>query len=111
MGNYCREHELISSLKNELFYKKKKGSVQKSRFSKQEATLSKTIRTSAVSYLNNQPVAKADVAHLRNMKYVKNWDFPMVNTDLFLHQAHTLADSNNVCQSPCRNVSTHAKGL
>lgn len=55
-------------------------------------------------------MAKADVAHLRNMKYAKNRDFPMVNTDLLLHRARTLADLN-VCQSPCRNVSTHAKGL
>lgn len=45
------------------------------------------------------------------MKYVEDWDFPVVNRDWFLHQALTLADSNNVCQSPCRNVSTHAKGL
>lgn len=64
-----------------------------------------------MSYLNNQPMAKADAAHLRNMKYVKNWDFLMVNPDSLSHQAHILADSNNVCQSPCRNVSTHAKGL
>lgn len=27
------------------------------------------------------------------------------------HRAHTLAYFNNVCQCPCGNVSTHAKGL
>lgn len=56
-------------------------------------------------------MAKVDVAHLRNMKYVKKLDFSMVNTDFFKHQAHKVTDSNNLCQSPCRHVSTHAKGL
>lgn len=35
--------------------------------------LNKTTHNSAVSYLNNQPMAK-DAAHLRNMKCVKNRD-------------------------------------
>lgn len=77
---------------------------------KRQLTKTRT-RTSAVSYLNKQPMAKVDVAHLRNMKYVKKLDFSMVNTDFFKNQAHKVADSNNLCQSHCRHVSTHAKGL
>lgn len=42
-----------------------------------------------------------DVAHLR--KYLKTCDV--------FHQVYRLADSNNMCQSHCWNVRTHAKGL
>lgn len=76
MENNCGEHELISIPTIYCSVEKKAGEelMQKWKFNNcnREATRTKTIRTSAMLHLNNQPKAKADVAHLRNMKYVKN---------------------------------------
>lgn len=49
--------------------------MQKSRLNELNQEASTTIRTSTVSYLNKQPMAKADGSHLQNMKYVKKLDF------------------------------------
>lgn len=49
--------------------------MQKSRLNELNQEASTTIRTSTVSYLNKQPMAKTDGSHLQNMKYVKKLDF------------------------------------